>query len=375
MTGQGFGGPAIGDGPGTTRRPAFGPAPCARTARSIRWDSSTRSSHLGRRCRSDRAEWTDASAPPAANGAPWPRNGTRSRPTGRSAAPPAGLRGGRLVRGPRRPDRPPRPRPPRPLGRLARGAPPRRTRPVREPAGTALDPRRALAAGGGGLPRLPRAPQGTARRGHERDPRPRPAARDRRRRRERRSPASCRTAAATSSTWTSGSGEGVCDLPEPYGVLQEASLGLHSEPAVSGTPVPVSAGEDQIAITMGPVRLSGSKDEWAKTLGPIEGEIGYRDQPLSVSSRAWDRPVLDIAVTAVVRPASAGVRAPSGEAGTRPAPPLRGVQRSGGLRRLPRFSEAQAPTAGQGRQPGSRPVRATRRSRGAASSSTSSAGP
>jgi hypothetical protein len=94
--------------------------------------------------------------------------------------------------------------------------------------------------------------------------------------------------------------EGVCDLPELYSVLHEASLGLQSELDVSGVKAPVSAGEDQIAIPVGPVRLSGSKDEWEKTLNRIENEIEYRDQPLAVASEAWEEALLDFAVTAVV---------------------------------------------------------------------------
>jgi hypothetical protein len=94
--------------------------------------------------------------------------------------------------------------------------------------------------------------------------------------------------------------EGVCDLPELYAVLHEASLGLQSELLVSGSRVPVSAGEDQITIPMGPARLSGSKGEWEKTLNRIENEIEYRDQPLEVPATAWREPLVDLAVTAVV---------------------------------------------------------------------------
>lgn len=100
--------------------------------------------------------------------------------------------------------------------------------------------------------------------------------------------------------FSGGQWEGVCDLPELFDVLQEASLGFNSELVVSGTSVAVSAGEDQIAIAMGPVRLIGSKDEWAKTLGRIVSELEYREEPLAVDSAVWEAPVLDFAVTAVV---------------------------------------------------------------------------
>ncbi|HEX2143060.1 MAG TPA: DUF262 domain-containing protein [Glycomyces sp.] len=98
-----------------------------------------------------------------------------------------------------------------------------------------------------------------------------------------------------SSAW-----EGVCDLPELYSVLQDASLGLQSELVLSGARVAVSAGDDDITIPMGPVRISGSKAEWEKTLLRIESEIEYADQPLTGAQSAWDGPIVDVPVTTVV---------------------------------------------------------------------------
>lgn len=94
--------------------------------------------------------------------------------------------------------------------------------------------------------------------------------------------------------------EAVCDLPELYSVIHEASLGLNSELALSGEPVPVSAGEDRIAIVMGPVRLSGSREEWAKTLHRVEGELEYLERPLAATPTPWDGPVQEVPITEVI---------------------------------------------------------------------------
>ncbi|GAB3653150.1 hypothetical protein GCM10028833_25900 [Glycomyces tarimensis] len=95
--------------------------------------------------------------------------------------------------------------------------------------------------------------------------------------------------------------EGVCDLPELYSALQDASLGLNSELHIAGAPVSVSAGDEQIVIPMGPVRVSGTLGEWEKTLARIEDEIEYRDQPMVVAEgEACSGPLLEVPVNAVI---------------------------------------------------------------------------